>query len=171
MFLSNAGNSRPRFITPPNKIKIKVGHGGIDDKLLEKADEAIRTCGIDFKPIAEPLLENLKHAVQTSKSSLASQNGHLANDGLSNAIMQLKATGGMFRYQLISEIAALALHFLDHVIKLNEDALAVIDIHAKTLNSIISHDMQGDGGQHGYALVKELEQACMRYFKKHPVRE
>lgn len=165
---NNEANRKPRFINPPNKLKVKVGHGGIDEKLLEKADEFIKVCEIDFKPIAEDLLKNLKATVQAARESQTPESQKIANDNLSNAIMQLKANGGMFRYQLISEIAALALHFLDHITELNDDALTVIDVHAKTLNSIISNNLAGDGGKHGYALVKELEHACTRYFNKYP---
>lgn len=163
----NTSNRKPRFITPPNKLKIKVGNGGVDEKLLEKADEFIKTCEIDFKPIAEGLLKNLKETVSAARETQTPESRKIANDNLSNAIMQLKANGGMFRYQLISEIAALALHFLDHITELNNDALTVIDVHAKAINSIITNNLAGDGGKHGYALVKELEQACARYFNKY----
>lgn len=81
--------------------------------------------------------------------------------------MQLKANGGMFQYQLISEIAALALHFLENVETVNDDALQVVDVHAKTIHIIIANDLKGDGGKEGYALVKELEKACKRFFGKY----
>jgi hypothetical protein len=168
MFTPNhEGSRKPVFTTPPNKLKIKVGHGGIDESLLNKADEIIKSSEIDFSPIATSLLNSLESFIDKAKQAKTEEDLKIANDSLANAIMQLKANGGMFKYQLISEIAALALHFLDHIESLNHDAISVIDVHAKALNSIVRNKLSGDGGKHGYALVKELEQACTRYFKKY----
>lgn len=158
---------KPKFIKPPNRLKLKVGHGGIDESLLDRADAFIQSCEIDFKPIAQDLLDNLKETVRLARSTTTTEERKKANDNLSNAIMQLKANGGMFRYQLISEIAGLALHFLDSLHDLNDDALNVIDVHQKTIHIIVANDLSGDGGKEGYELVKELEGACNRYYKKY----
>lgn len=158
---------KPRFIKPPNKLKLKVGAGGLDEKLLDKAQEVIRKNAIDFKPIGAPLLADLMGAINALNQANMGAERIKAQDELANAIMQLKANGGMFRYQLISEIAALALHFLESAPDINADAMRVIDVHAQTIRVIMANGLKGDGGQEGYALVKELEGACNRYFKKY----
>jgi len=157
---------KPRFIKPPNKLKMKVGTGGIDERLLDNAQTYIQKTTIDFKPIAEDLLKEVMAALKKARDASEEHQKQTAAEELAGAIMQLKANGGMFSFQLISEIAALALHFLESA-KINKDALQVIDVHAKTIHIIIHHNLKGDGGKEGYALVKELEKACERYFSKH----
>lgn len=159
-------NKKPRFIKPPNKLKMKVGTGGIEERLLDDAQTYIQQTKINFKPIAENLLKDVMNALKAARNAKQEHEKKEAADNLAGAIMQLKANGGMFNYQLISEIAALALHFLENS-KINPDALQVIDVHAKTIHIILHHDLKGDGGKEGYALVKELENACERYFSKH----
>jgi hypothetical protein len=165
--MSRYGSTKPKFIKPPNRLKQKVGQGGIDESLLVKADDFIKEAPIDFKPLAEELLKDLKQTVNIARQSKTNDAKKLANDNLSNAIMQLKASGGMFRYQLISDIAALALHFLESIEQLNDDALQVIEVHEKTIQVIVQNGLSGNGGSEGYALVKELEKACQRYYKKY----
>ncbi len=158
---------KPRFIKPPNKLKMKVGVGGIDEKLLEKAQVFIQKTEFDFKPVATQLLKAMSDSLKAVQAADNEGEKKSRVETLANAIMQLKANGGMFRYQLISEIAALALHFLENASPLNPDAVQVIHVHEKTIEIILANNLKGDGGKEGYALVKELENACSRYFNKY----
>lgn len=162
----NNKTKKPRFIKPPNKLKMKVGVGGIDERLLDQAQVFIQKNETNFKPIAEDLLKDVNAAINNLRAA-PEEKKEQSRDELAGAIMQLKANGGMFRYQLISEIAALALHFLDNTTTVNDDALQVVDVHAKTIHIILANDLKGDGGKEGYALVKELEKACKRFFDKY----
>lgn len=157
---------KPRFIKPPNKLKMKVGVGGIDERLLDQAQVFIQKSETNFKPIAEDLLKDVNAALKNLRGA-PEEKKEKYRDELAGAIMQLKANGGMFRYQLISEIAALALHFLENTKTVNDDALQVVDVHAKTIHIILANDLKGDGGKEGFALVKELEKACKRFFDKY----
>ena len=161
-------SKKPRFIKPPNKLKAKVGAGGIDETLLDRAQNFIKTVEIDFKPIALDFLSEIKVAMKKAREANDIETRTKAKEELARAIMQLKANGGMFKYQLISEIAALALYFLESVEELNEDSIQVIAVHEKAIQIIVANNMSGDGGQEGYALVKELEKACDRFYKKYP---
>lgn len=159
---------KARFIKPPNKLKMKVGAGGVDDALLEKAQHFVLRMEIDFKPIAKQLMGEMLKTLQSVRNDKGTpEELRKKEDMLANVIMQLKANGGMFGYQLISEIAALALYFLENAGDLNDDAINVLDIHAQTMQVIVTNNLRGDGGKEGYALVKELENACMRYAKKY----
>lgn len=159
---------KPRFINPPNRLKAKVGIGGIDERLLDKAQNYIKTVEINFKPTAKQLLDE---AINSFKDLAAAQTQNAKNkarDDLASSIMQIKANGGMFGYQLMGEIAASALHFIEHCANVNQDAMNVVDVHLKSMHLILANNLKGDGGQEGYALVKELEKACTRYYKKYP---
>jgi len=157
----------PRFIKPPNRLKMKVGAGSIDERLLDQAQAFIHKSETDFKPIAEDLLKDVNDSLKKLRSAQSQTDKEKCKEELAGAIMQLKANGGMFRYQLISEIAGLALHFLENASSVNDEALQVVDVHAKTIHIILANDLKGDGGKEGYALVKELEKACKRFFAKY----
>lgn len=154
-----------RFIKPPNKLKQKVGTGGIDEKLLEKAQHYIEKAELDFVPYAQKFLKELAEFAQEARKG--NDNYKEAKNKLIGPVMQLKANGGMFQYQLVSDVADIALQFLEAIERMDEDAFDVITAHENTIKVIIANKLMGSGGREGYALVKELDKACTRYFSKH----
>ena len=154
-----------RFIKPPNKLKQKVGTGGIDEKLLEKAETYIEKAELDFVPFATQFLNDLSKSAKEARKS--NDNYEEAKDRMISPIMQLKANGGMFQYQLVSEVADIALQFLEAVDHVDDDVFDIIKAHENTIKVIITKKLKGHGGREGYALVKELDKACKRYFSKH----
>src|SRR5690606_34285979 len=105
---------KPRFIKPPNILKEKVGVGGIDEKLLTRSQEVIdkNETGIDFIIYAEQYLKEFSDSVKAARSN---DNFKKSRDKIVRPVMQLKANGGMFQYQLVSEVADIALQFLEAV--------------------------------------------------------
>ncbi len=158
----------PRFIKPPNVLKKKVGTGGIDESLLERGQEAINTTEFDFAPYAMQFLKQLSEFARDAKSN---DNFKAAKEKMIGPVMQLKANGGMFRYQLVSDVADIALQFLEAVDEANTDTFDVIRAHENTIKIIINNKLKGDGGREGYALIKELDGACQRYFSKYGKKE
>lgn len=154
-----------RFIMPLNKLKQKVGKGGIDKRLLEKAQLSIENAEFDFVPYANQFLKELSEHTKNMKKS--NDNFKKNMEKIIQPIMQLKANGGMFKYQLVSDVADIALQFLEAVEDIDDDVLEVLKAHENTIRVILTHNLKGDGGREGYALVKELDKACRRYFTKH----
>ena len=154
-----------RFINPPNHLKGKVGAGGLPKKTIEKGDNAIENTSIDILPYARQYLESLEYGL----ASIVKNPDEFSaiKDQAIEPIMQIKGNCGMFHYKLLSDIAAIALHFLETIEEWNDDAHAVMQAHIKTIQTIIKTNMKGSGGKEGYALAKELHNACQRYFAKH----
>lgn len=161
----NKPSDKVRFIKPPNVLKQKVGTGGITQERLEKSQKLIDTVKIDFAPYAQTFLKQM--AAEAKKAHKSNDNFQETKDKLIGPVMQLKANGGMFRYQLVSDVADIALQFLEDVEEINDDALAVIKAHENAIKIIVSNKLTGDGGKEGYALVKELHNASKRYFAKY----
>jgi len=92
----------------------------------------------------------------------------LIRSELIKPIMELKANGGMFKYDLVGKLAGIMLSFLEHISEFNSDALEIINAHEKTLSLIIAKTMNGNGGDLGKTLITELEGACDRYYRKNP---
>lgn len=159
----SAAKKKTRYITPPHRIKHKAGTGGISEALIERAQFHIETVEIDFEPEARRFLNAIEDILARHKTRAPP---HEAAP-LIGPIMQLKANGGMFRYQLISDVADIALTFLESLSVLNNAALEVIGAHVHTIKIILAHKLKGDGGREGFTLIQELEKACQRYYKKY----
>ena len=153
---------KAKFITPPNKLKTKVGGGGIATERLEKAQEYINFNTIDFMPHAETFLEQAQEQVKLAA------NNNFEPENLIRPIMQLKANGGMFQYYMISDVANSCLNFVENLEDaFNKDAADIIQAHIDAITTILKHQMSGNGGKEGKALIKELEKACKRYHSKY----
>jgi len=156
---------KPRFIKPINNFKMRVGTGGIDEKLLDSAQNIIKENKIDFTRYATEYIQELEQLI--NQASIDNATDRSTIEKLIKPIMQLKANGGMFKYYLISDIADIALDFLEDITEINEDVLRIINIHKQTLQVIIISKLTGDGGKEGLKLIKELNEACTRYKNKY----
>lgn len=151
------------LLIPPNRLKAKIGSGGIDENVLVKAQELLESNTIDFKPIALMLVDVLHEAIADAKAgSLA---GEKAIEAMLYPAMQLKAQGGMFHYPLISEIANILVNFLETVVFVDKDVLDIVVAHKMSMNAVIGSQIKGDGGKVGRELRDALLDACSRYYK------
>lgn len=157
---------KAKYTTPPNRIKSKAGHGGIPADRIDQANDVLEATDMDFLPYAEKFLESLKTAIALAKDS-NNISDEEKRENLAKPAMEFKANGKIFRYNLITEVAEILLHFIDTLPELNKDAVKVIEAHYTCIEIILNNDMKGDGHKEGYNLLKELDAACKRYFAKH----
>ncbi len=157
---------KPVFITPPNRLKEKVGSGGILPHLLQKGQNYLDNNVIDFTPFAWDYLSSLKTYIGAIKPE---QSPQTTLTEITRTVMQLKANGSMFHYQLISMISDVLLRFLENVKKVDSDFLDIIKVYMKILTIVIEKKLTGSGGNEGYLLTEELHQACERYNKKYGI--
>lgn len=165
-----ASTKKAQFITPPNRLKMKAGNGGLPQQVIEEAQKTMDAFEVDFGPDASRLIVKLsearKHVLKT-----VNQNQPYDKDDIINPVMQLKANGGQFKYQLISDVADICLQFLETLEDYNPEALDVVKAHETTIEIIINSNLRGSGGKEGSKLVEELHNACARYFKKYKFSE
>jgi len=161
-------NKKPKFITPPNHLKMKVGNGGIAEEKLQKAQELMENFQVNFKPDAQKLSSELGRQTKTI-TELIKKDKSFEKDKMVMPIMQLKANGGMFQYQLLTDVADICLQFMETVDEFNPEAMDIIKAHENAIQLIIKNELKGNGGAEGYALVQELHKACKRYFKRFEV--
>lgn len=151
----------PRFIHPPNTLKMKVGEGGIPAFVIKRAQEYIDNNPVDYLPYAIRHLENLKDIREKIK------NGHMdsytARRNITNIVMQIKSNGSMFHYQLMSMISDVMLRFMEGIEEINSDFLDIFDVFCTVSEVILNKGLKGNGGPEGYALTQELHNACHRY--------
>lgn len=158
---------KPVFFDPPNKLKQKVGDGGIPAFMIKKCQEYLESNPVDFTPYATRHLDeliDLKNQIQSKKID-----NETAATKIVNIIMQLKSNGSMFHYQLISMISDVMLRFMENVKVLNDDFIDILGMYNKILEIILTKRLNGNGGREGYALTHELNGACQRYYSKYDV--
>lgn len=159
---------RAEYITPPNVIKRKVGSGGIDPGLIDKAQQAIEENTVDFKPIATELIAILGKGYQDTVNGTLQ--GEAAIESMLYPAMQLKAQGAMFHFPLVSEISDILVNFLETVtLPPSESALEIVDAHKLAIGVVISSNMTGRTSAQGQELKTSLMEACIRYYKTQKV--
>jgi hypothetical protein len=152
------------IVIPPNKLKTKIGSGGLDDTVLAKAQELLENNTIDFKPIALMLVDVLHESIADAKSG--AKKGEEAIQAMLYPAMQLKAQGSMFHYPLISQIGDILVNFLETVPDVDKDVMDIVVHHKFAINAVLGSQIKGDGGKLGRELRDALLDACMRYYKR-----
>lgn len=154
---------KAEMISPPNRLKEKVGSGGLDETILVKAQTLLEDNTVDFKPIATLLVDLLDEAVRDAKAGKLK--GEAAIEAMIYPAMQLKAQGSMFHYPLITEISDILVNFLETVPAADEDVVEVVHGHKIAIKVVIASDIKDSDGTQGKELKNALHEACGRYYK------
>jgi len=156
------------IIEVPNQLKEKAGEGKNPSMLaIKEAEMFIKNNDIDFKPMARRHLKLIDADFAKLKESTNEEEKKELYASIIDNIMQIKAHGGMFHYQIMSDIANVVLNFLDTTDVMNEDMFQIIEAHNNSIRIIIKRNIKGDGGVPGKEIIDELTKATKRYHKKH----
>lgn len=158
----------PAFHIPNNALKQKVGEGGIPGHIIKKCQDYIESNPVDFAPFARKFLEDLEFIRSDIDKKAGDPDKILAR--ILNIVMQLKANGSMFHYQLISMVSDVMLRFLEIVNKLDDDFLDILGVYIRVLKIILNKKLTGNGGKEGYVLTQELHNACLRYYARYNIQ-
>lgn len=160
---------KAEFITPPNKLKEKVGGGGLNEDILNKAQALLENNAVDFQPLGEMYLEAMMNGLNYAKRA---QKNLTDNEALIATIlypaMQLKANGGMFHYPLVTSIADKLIQFLEVIDTPDSEVLEIVLAFHTSIRAVLMGNVKGDGGKYGEELEQALVDACFRYFEKFP---
>lgn len=154
-----------RIIKASNKLQAKIGTGEVAAARIEATQHSLENNKIDFEPMAVNFLSQLETAVKQTQTLKDAPQKQLLH-GMVKPVMELKANAEMFGYPLVTELANIMLNFLESIEKLDNDVIAIVDAHRKTLMLIIKGKMSGAVGDKGDILVQELRGACARYYAK-----
>ena len=143
-------------------LQQKVGAGPMDEEIIKKSQKVLDENDVDFTPLGLQFLGKLEHALKSANDE--SIDMKTRKQALTAPVMELKANAAIFKYNLIGTLANIMLSFLESTPSLDKDAITIVDAHHKTLHMIVVKKMTGDGGQQGEILIRELKDACARYF-------
>jgi hypothetical protein len=158
----------PTFTNPKNRLKEKVGDGGIPAHFIKQCQDYLESNPVDFSPFARRFLERLE-MIRKDIENNRKDNAEQTLEDIVNIIMQMKSNGSMFHYQLISMTSDVMLRFLENVKKLDEDFLDIFAVYIKVGDIILKKKLTGNGGREGYVLTQELHSACLRYYAKYAI--
>lgn len=159
---------RAEFITPPNTLKLKAGSGGLDEKIIAKAQEMIDNSEVDFLPLGQRYLTALQEGIRMTEARRGEVEDETLIATMLYPAMQLKANGGMFGYPLITSVAGRLIRFLEHLREPNQDALDIIYGFANSVQAImLLGEKTQEVYEHGGELSDALDDACARYFEKY----
>lgn len=163
-----------KFYSAPNHLKKKVGHGGISEDILKRAEELIENNSEKFDPIAEIQLSRLNQALTEFRIMADNADGQ-SSENIEDVIfsviypaVQIKGTGGMFKYPLVTDVADKMVQFLEVIEKPDAESLEILEGFETALRAIVRGHIKDDGGPYGQELLIALNQACLRYFDKNP---
>jgi hypothetical protein len=100
------------FIKPLNTLRAKVGYGGLNDNILDKAQTVLENNSVDFLPMAEMYLSGMMQGIERAGNPAPGDDDETLIVGMSYPAMQLKANGGMFSYSLVSRIGDMLIELI-----------------------------------------------------------
>ena len=150
------------ILEPDKSLQVKTGTGKLDEDSIARGQSVIENNKIDFIPIAREFSDRLYKAILMAE--LDETKSRISLDNLMFPLMQLKANGLVFKYDLISELSTIIMDFVENLQELDDDAIEIIRAYHTTLIHIINQEMEGNGGENGDHLFEELGGACDRYY-------
>lgn len=165
-------NQKPRckaaFIKPLNFLKAKVGHGKLNDEILNKAEAVLENNAVDFLPMAETCLASLMRRIEQARNHVPGEDGEALTARMLEPATDLKAGGAMCGYPLVARIADKLIQFLEAIAEPDKDAIEIVLAFHTTIRAVLTGRTTGFDGKHGDELVQALEAACRRYFEHYP---
>ncbi len=162
--MSDEKKGKAQVFKASTDLQDKAGKGPLDQKVVEKCQNVIDNNDVDFTSLGMEILKKLEGAVKEAANAdlPMEERKHV----ITAPVMELKANASIFKYDLIGMLAGIMMGFLESIDDLDKDAIDIVDAHHKTLTLIVVKQMKGSGGQNGQVLVKELKDACGRYYAK-----
>lgn len=158
---------KAEFIKPLNTLKEKVGSGGLGKDIMDKAQALLESATVEFPPIAEMYLEQIEYGMEHALGS-ADIDYEEQIIAILHPAIQLKASSGMFNYPLISTVSDKLVQFLEVIVEPDRDAIDIVEGFVQSLKVILTGNITDTGGKEGKELINALDDACMRYFNRHP---
>jgi predicted DNA-binding ribbon-helix-helix protein len=156
------------FIKPLNFLKAKVGHGGLNEEILTKAEAVLENNAVDFLPMAETCLASLMRGIKQARNHVHGEDGEALIARMLEPATDLKAGGAMCGYPLVARIADKLIQFLEAIAEPDKDAIEIVLAFHTTIRAVLTGRTPGFGGKCADELVQTLEAACLRYFEHYP---
>jgi hypothetical protein len=157
-------------IIPPNhKLKAKAAgpNSMTKEQALGRAEAVVKSRAAEFHQVsiaAIAMLADYWHATAKKAGDVEEKDVRT----LAKMAHDLKGQGATFGYPLVTDVAASLFKLLDRPPLKHPAFKEVIEVHVSTLQVIIAHNMRGDGGGAGQALLKGVSAAAEKVINAEP---
>lgn len=151
------------LITPPNKLKQKVGSGGLNLQTLSQAEHSLKTTAAKNAAYIDHYIQDMGIHLKYIKKFKECQTDEDVFTDLIGLVLSIKSQGTLAGCPLITDLSNILINFLETVETLDEKAVNIISSFQQALSKLSDtfHDTTAEEKQ----LVKDLYQACFAYFK------
>ena len=155
---------------PNNRLRHKLGsYAGepahFDPLVIAAAQERIKQMVGDYADWVRRYIKSMSDSLAALEMGADPHDGnakHLAN--INRIAHELRGQSGTFDYQLITAFGkSLYQSTLDTQWVVNEDRRKLIKAHIDAISTVFKNRIQGDGGQVGKALLREIGLAVEKY--------
>ena len=152
------------FITPTPPLKAKTGTGGIDNNILDKANEAMSSLSTNVEDNIKQHLEKLK--IHIHNETLIRKPSEETMEDFIFDLLPLKVDSQMSQNKNLAIIAEKLLNFVETLQTMNVDAYHIIRAHVNALNLVVQSNVNDENHKFSRAVLTELDDACHRFNKK-----
>lgn len=140
-------NRKGKFIDNPISLVKKTGAGGLDDAVLDLAQKYLDNHSIDYLEIAASHLANITDILRsaTSTDTVSSPDYSSIILVCTEDIMQIKAHSAYYHYDLLGDIAATALRFVENKEAFTKKDYTLLQEFRASMAMIIDKDIKGNG--------------------------
>lgn len=154
-------NSTVQFVQPPHQISERVSGGGdISDKMLARADAAVKRLGDQFNDLALDEIDKLSTLLKEAEANREERPQIVRN--IFMVVHDLRGQGATFDYPLLTRIGSSLCTFTENLDDSGDKELQVIAVHVDALKAVMTHRISGDGGPVGREIAKGLEIAVQK---------
>jgi len=154
-------NSTVRFVQPPHQISERVsGSGDISDKMLARADAAVKRLSDQFTDLALDEIGKLDMLLKEAQANSDKRPDIVRN--IFMVVHDLRGQGATFDYPLLTRIGSSLCTFTENLEGSSDKELQVISVHVDALKAVMTHKISGDGGPVGREIAKGLEIAVQK---------
>jgi len=129
------------ILTPPNKLKQKVGDGGFDPVAVTRAQRAVQAMTGDYVGQAEAHVAALRQAMDRAAADAGLKASGIQQ--IYDKTHELRGEGGTFGFPLITSIGALLCGYIDRAGSPGAAELDVVSAHIDAMTGIIANRITG----------------------------
>lgn len=154
-----ANGDEVEFITPINRLKMKVGSGDgpikIDPEAIKRAEKALESLADDFDDWLSENLQQLRDALTVVRA----QGGDTEDNrhAFYTATHDLKGLGSTLGYPLVSRISGSLSRLIESVDGPLAPHMQTITSHVNAITAVVAQSAQGNDDALGTQLAGELE--------------
>lgn len=153
-----AESNEVQFITPANRLKMKVGGGDgpmkIDPEAIKRAERALDNLACEFEGWLHENLDQLRNTFAALKIEDSEEN----RESFYAAAHDLKGLGTTLGYPLVTQIGGSLSRLVEDTSKPAATHLSIVESHVGALAAIVAQAIQGADDPIGTQLATELDE-------------